>query len=46
VNQLADTKLRDYAERLKNFGRAPVAADVADRAPAEVDERTPRLSDR
>jgi predicted ATP-dependent protease len=44
VNQLADTRLRDYAERLKNFGRAPVAADVAERAPAEVDERTPRLT--
>jgi lon-related putative ATP-dependent protease len=44
VNERADTQLREYAERLKGFGRgAPERAEVLERSPAQVDERTPRL---
>jgi predicted ATP-dependent protease len=43
VNDLVDRRLRDYAERLKGFGRAVGPAEVAERSPAEVDERTPRV---
>jgi lon-related putative ATP-dependent protease len=43
VNERADARLRDYAERLKGFGRAPGPAEMPERSPAEVDERTPRL---
>jgi predicted ATP-dependent protease len=44
VNDLVDQRLRGYAERLKGFGRAVGPAEVAERSPAEVDERTPRVS--
>ena len=43
VNERADKRLRDYAERLKGFGRPVGPAEVPERSPAEVDERTPRL---
>jgi len=43
VNDRADRRLRDYAERLKGFGRALGPSEVPERSPAEVDERTPRL---
>jgi lon-related putative ATP-dependent protease len=46
VNERADNRLRDYAERLKGFGRAPGPGEVAERSPAEVNERTPRLTSR
>src|SRR5262249_59649525 len=46
VNERADRQLRDYAERLRGFGRAPGPAPAPERTPAEVDQRTPRLSDR
>src|SRR5262245_61218772 len=43
VNERADSRLRDYAERLKGFGRAAGPSELPERSPAEVDERTPRL---
>jgi lon-related putative ATP-dependent protease len=43
VNERADARLRDYAERLKGFGRGVGPAAAAERSPAVVDERTPRL---
>lgn len=43
VNERADARLRDYAERLKNAARVPGPA-VLERSPAEVDQRTPRVS--
>jgi lon-related putative ATP-dependent protease len=43
VNQRADARLLDYAERLKGFGRAPGPVAAPERSPAQVDERTPRL---
>jgi len=43
VNERADRRLRDYAERLKGFGRSLGPAEVPERSPAVVDERTPRL---
>jgi lon-related putative ATP-dependent protease len=44
VNERADARLRDYAERLKGFGRSVGPAAAGERSPAVVDERTPRLS--
>ncbi|MBV9577801.1 MAG: AAA family ATPase, partial [Chloroflexi bacterium] len=43
VNELVDRRLRDYAERLKGFGRTVGPAEMPERSPAQVDERTPRL---
>jgi lon-related putative ATP-dependent protease len=43
VNERADARLREYAERLKDFGRAVGPAAAPERSPAEIDERTPRL---
>jgi lon-related putative ATP-dependent protease len=43
VNERADRRLQEYAERLKGFGRAVGPAELPERSPAQVDERTPRL---
>jgi predicted ATP-dependent protease len=43
VNERADARLRDYAERLRGSGRVPAPAVVLERAPAEVDQQTPRV---
>jgi lon-related putative ATP-dependent protease len=43
VNERADARLRDYAERLKGFGRGVGPAAAPELSPAVVDERTPRL---
>jgi lon-related putative ATP-dependent protease len=43
VNERADRRLRDYAELLKGFGRSVGPAELPERSPAQVDERTPRL---
>lgn len=43
VNERVDRQLRDYAERLKGFGRGVGPSGATERSPAEVNERTPRL---
>jgi predicted ATP-dependent protease len=43
VNARVDQRLRDYAQRLKDFGRAAEFAETRERMPAEVGPRAPRV---
>jgi hypothetical protein len=43
VNALVDERLRNYAQRLKDFGRAVEAVETLERKPAEIGPRAPRV---
>jgi predicted ATP-dependent protease len=43
VNARVDQRLRDYAQRLKDFGRAVEFAETRERMPAEVGPQAPRV---
>ncbi|HLG73052.1 MAG TPA: ATP-binding protein, partial [Chloroflexota bacterium] len=43
VNAQVDEKLRAFADRLKDFGRAVDQGEVRERVPAKVGPRTPRV---
>jgi len=43
VNARVDQRLRDYAHRLKDFGRAMEVAETRERKPAEVGPQAPRV---
>jgi lon-related putative ATP-dependent protease len=43
VNARVDQRLRDYAQRLKDFGRAVEFAEMRERQPAEISPQAPRL---
>ncbi len=43
VNARVDERLRDYAQRLKDFGRAVETAETRERKPAEIGPQSPRV---
>ena len=43
VNARVDQRLRDYARRLKDFGRAVEFAETRERKPAEIGPQAPRV---
>jgi predicted ATP-dependent protease len=43
VNARVDQRLRDYAHRLKDFGRAVEVTETRERKPAEISPQAPRL---
>jgi lon-related putative ATP-dependent protease len=43
VNARVDQRLRDYAQRLKDFGRAVEFAETRERQPAEIGPQAPRV---
>jgi predicted ATP-dependent protease len=43
VNARVDQRLRDYAQRLKDFGRAVEFAETRERKPAEIGPQAPRV---
>jgi len=43
VNARVDQRLRDYAQRLKDFGRAVGFAETRERKPAEIGPQAPRF---
>jgi len=43
VNARVDQRLRDYAQRLKDFGRAVEFAEIRERKPAEIGPQAPRV---
>ena len=43
LNERIDSRLREYAESLKSFGHRADGGERAERRPAEIGPRTPRL---